>query len=165
MIMEEKGFVLARIGFEMQELRTMRLEEKFQIKSFTLILRTSYSCTRERSSVFSWEMCQVWIIGWRMGDGRSAMSVEKCYLDDAQWGKVWEMGEVLFGRCASWKWDVRCWDIFPQSSTTNQPVVDFHNNGLHFPCVGTLPGCWRWWHWAATTTTTATTTAPNEVKE
>ena len=23
--------------------------------------------------------------------------------------------------------------VFPPSSTTNQPVVDFHNNGLHFP--------------------------------
>ena len=29
----------------------------------------------ERQSVFSREMSQVWIIGWRIGDGRSAKGV------------------------------------------------------------------------------------------
>ena len=48
------------------------------------------------------------------------------------WWESTECGEVLFG-WSGVEWDVRCWDIFPQSSTSNQPVVDFHNNGAHFP--------------------------------
>ena len=81
-------------------------------------------------------MSQVWIIVWRIGERRSVMG---------------ERGEVLFG-WSGVEWGVRCWDIFPQSSTSNQPVVDFHNNGAHFP----VEEHWWWWWWWCHLAATAT---------
>ena len=82
--MEEKGFVLARIGFEMQELRTMRLEEKFQIKSFTHYNIENFVLmyTRKIKCIFVGDVSSV--------DNR---------VENGRWEKCDECGEVLFGRC------------------------------------------------------------------